>query len=46
MAQLQYPESWGEDAGAIDNGGSSLNVYLSSEQQRETEEYKLLPNRE
>lgn len=46
MAQLQYPESWGDDdAGAVSGGGgSSLNVYLSSEHERETDEYKLIPD--
>lgn len=38
MAQLQYPESWGEeDDGAAGGGGSSLHAYLSSEQERKTE---------
>lgn len=45
MAQLQYLESWGDDTtGAISGSGSSLNVYLSSEQECEKEEYKLIPD--
>jgi transposase len=46
MAQLQYPDSWGEDTEVASSRSGSLNVYLSADEERETDEYKLAPDDE
>ena len=51
MAQLQYPESWSEDASSPARGRSGgLNVYLTAEDSPNREEvashWKMGPNRE